>query len=347
MGSMKPEFVRCCRFTLLLTLVAGTSVAAGGQVEATWTGAAGNNLYSDAANWSGGVVRARGGRRFYRVAASWTVPYVQRAADEDAGFFHDRPSFVGHNEEVIDPRCSIWVGLDGYTRWAASMPQLGTEHVVDGNGGRHRFWLQWWDPESTVFQYYLTNPEFVLRAGDRVVCHVEVLDDADADASVSGASAGDVVRFDFLRIAGDSSRYRTSMHMMSRTIRKSAGEGTPDYRLSVAGNSAQAVLERPASPYVDTVPGELVEKEVARSSGFHPMPDFNVLEFTAFGASARDPLDPGDVREFTVDEMHRISNYAERKVPTRTATVARVRKRVIEPRPEDGPETTLKVRYTG
>lgn len=274
----------------------GGVAGAGDRLTRGYSRAAASKRASTSPNWSGGVIFPSHGQRFYRVAAKWTVSDVGPAALHDHTL-HDRPGFHGHhdNDHPIPASCSIWIGLDGYRRWADSMPQLGTEHSADGS---HRFWFQWWNPDSTVFHYYLSSHDGAegpidLQQGDTVACHMQVL---------NVAGPGDAVRFDFLR-ERNGAKTRAAIIMNARP-------GRP-----VLGGTAQAVLERPAAPYID-VYGK------PKSSGLHPMPNFGSFQFDGFAAAARNA---NGEREYTAERMKRIANFSRRRGPTRNAIVSRAK----------------------
>lgn len=254
-------------------------------------------------NWSGGFIMPTRGDSFTRVAASWEVREVTRGnpADETN---REQPGFAGHGER-LDHRCSIWIGLDGWQGWANSMPQLGTEHSETGS---HRFWLQWWRPESERFQHYVDGID--LQPGDRVTCNLSVLPD-DNGAGVQGTrgSVGSVAQFHFMRV-------RNSGGILDKKFTTVEIHGERPAR----GSSAQWVLERPAAAYIDG-------GGAARVSGLHPIPDFSLVELLSFAARGVNSANAGHVRNYTARRMDLTSIFVKRSNPRRTAVVSKAKRR--------------------
>ncbi|MBR0654668.1 G1 family glutamic endopeptidase [Plastoroseomonas arctica] len=220
-------------------------------------------------NWSGGWIAANRSERFRAVAARWQVPSVAIGAPEDA------------NGEPY--RCSIWVGLDGKHRWAASMPQLGTEHTAGPDGG-HRFWWQWWVRGSTDLQHYVDG--LPLAAGDQVLCYLAML------------STTRVV-FCFANLSQGKTAFAT--------VAKSAAP--------MRGSTAEWILERPAN-------GEVVGNEVITGNLF-PMPDFGLVTSADFAASCVRLNDPSVARPRFLRPCRMIQNGTVRAAPVRIAVTAR------------------------
>jgi Peptidase A4 family len=120
----------------------------------------------DSRNWAGGIVPARGGRRFVRVSAQWRAPLIGPGA-----FAVNAP---------LPWQCSAWIGLDGARDWSRSLPQMGTVHRMPRDGSAaatdasHAFWIQWWLRDAASQEVDLAVPK--VTGGDIVTCHLEVLD---------------------------------------------------------------------------------------------------------------------------------------------------------------------------
>ncbi|MES2714097.1 MAG: G1 family glutamic endopeptidase [Pseudomonadota bacterium] len=220
-------------------------------------------------NWSGGWIAANRGARFRAVAARWRVPAVMPGAAVDAS---------------AEPyRCSVWVGLDGKHAWAASMPQLGTEHTADPNGG-HRFWWQWWVRDSTDMQHYVDG--IPLSPDDEVLCYLAMLSTTKVVYCFANISSGKVA---------------------VAVVSKPASP--------MRGSTAEFILERPAN-------GQVIDNKVITGNLF-PMPDFGVVACDSFAASCVALDDPANTRPRGLQHCRMIQNGAVRSGPRRVGVTAR------------------------
>lgn len=232
-------------------------------------GARQTSRLSVSGNWSGGWIAANRGERFRAVAARWRVPSVAPGAAVD---------------KAAEPyRCSIWVGLDGKHAWAASMPQLGTEHTAGPEGG-HRFWWQWWILNSTDMQHYVEG--LPLSADDEVLCYLAMLSKTR-------------VVYCFANI----SKQQVAVAIVSK----------PDNPMR--GSTAEWILERPAN-------GKVIGGDVITGNLF-PMPDFGLVTSNTFAASCVALDDPVQARARDLVHCRTIQNGTVRRGPKRIGITAR------------------------
>lgn len=107
-----------------------------------------------------------GGDRFQQVVAVWQVPGAAPPPVPGGGVPPDG-----------EYACSNWVGLDGYRRFAGSLPQLGTTQLLTVAGGvstvKHQVWYQWWVRNQNFDPVVIdTMP---VAAGDFFLCMVTVV----------------------------------------------------------------------------------------------------------------------------------------------------------------------------
>ncbi|HEY8612955.1 MAG TPA: G1 family glutamic endopeptidase [Roseomonas sp.] len=117
-------------------------------------------------NWSGGCLLPNGGERFQQVVAVWQVP--DAAAPPVPG---------GGNPPDGEYACSTWVGLDGYRRFAGSLPQLGTGQNLTVAGGvgtvKQYAWYQWWVRNEDFGPVLISG--MPIAKGDFFLCMVNVI----------------------------------------------------------------------------------------------------------------------------------------------------------------------------
>ena len=162
-------------------------------------------------------------------------------------------------------------------------------------------------------QVYLDDEDLIVQPGDEISCYLALSD------------AGDQALFRFLRVAGDGGRFGCTVVM-------SAEDGRP-----ARGSTAQAILERPGAPYIETAETPAgVERRVAKSAGLYPLPDFGEATISSMAASSRES--GGDPVEESANWMRLLSVFAMREDPVRTITIAR---------PARGDGRGLRMNYSG
>lgn len=223
-------------------------------------------------NWSGAFVTAGRGDRFRGVGASWTAPAVSPGDPSDAN--------------GLPYRCSIWVGVDGKHGWAGSLPQLGTEHTVAGDGspGKASFWWQWWVDGGDTLQFYVDG--LPLAAGEDVTCLLVL-------------RTPTLARFHFANHA-----------------RNEVATVAVECDRAASGSTAEWVVERPSSGHL--VGGALT------AGPLHPMPDFGTASSTGFVGTGHGA--DGRAREYGLRPSRLISNVQLRTGPRRAAVTGIARR---------------------
>ncbi|MBV1797269.1 hypothetical protein KSF81_09470 [Siccirubricoccus sp. G192] len=224
-------------------------------------------------NWSGAYVTPSHGRRLIHAAGVWRVPEPKpRPADAEYA-------------------CSAWVGLDGYRRWVAGLPQIGTVQSVTVTGGQAgppvtQSWWQWWVRGQELLPVILKNVP--VRPGDEVIC-------------ILRAMTPDLVRFHI--------KNRSSPGVFA-TIQVLAPKYQPEpngpfVTARVLGTTAEWIMERP------TVPG---------SARLYPLPDYGTVEFADCVVRSRHP--PAAARRQLLRGAGLIRMYEMLPNPSRVAVIS-------------------------
>ncbi|MGG5811391.1 G1 family glutamic endopeptidase [Falsiroseomonas sp. CW058] len=126
----------------------------------------GGSRWQGSRNWSGAILTARDGERFSAVSGRWRVPDARPSATA-------APPIEGPTPDVpLSRRCSVWVGLDGHSRMAGSLPQIGTTTAECFQDGRRWVstyaWAQWWVRGEQYGE--MAFEDFRLSPGDEVTC---------------------------------------------------------------------------------------------------------------------------------------------------------------------------------
>lgn len=226
-------------------------------------------------NWSGAYITPRDGTVFSSIWAMFQVPTP------------NLPPGAKPGEKDLS---STWIGFDGQRRYYMStLPQFGTAQNIEPNMGiptRSFFaWWQWWvrDLGGQQLPIKLTAP--AIRAGDLVMCYMQVaVDRAAVSFVITNLTTGRVVQF-------------------SQNAPPPVGAGLP---FTVSGATAEWVMERPAIP-PDPTP--------------MPLPDYGTVDFRDCGATAIN-MKTGAMVERSLSGAKLIDMYVVRQNPERTVKIS-------------------------
>lgn len=226
-------------------------------------------------NWSGGYVTASRDDRMVQVVGRWIAPSIALGD--------------GTNEQGLPHRCSIWIGIDGRARWAASLPQLGSEHTVflGRQAQTHRLWWQWWTPGRS-YPFYING--IAIEPGDPILCH--------------------------LRMDG---RQRAIFHVKNdHPDRRKLATIAAICEHPIEGNSAEWIVERPNRP--EEVNG------LVRTGPLHPSPDFGCIDVQGFAAWGEPDFRRGG-HTYTMATARLITSTEIKQNPTRIAAIGEPERR--------------------
>jgi Peptidase A4 family len=257
-------------------------------------------------NWSGAVLAPSRGRRFGRVLGLWRAPLVSPGDGPDGG---------------LDWKCSVWIGLDGDRLWHLGMPQIGTEHVVDGKGRQEvRVWWQWWLREG--FSCPVLIEGFPVKPGDNVIFDLTRLDERTVLFAGCNLAAG-----------------RCMVPIRVPLPPVLPWPEVPDG------------MERDPTGLPPTVPGASAEWIVERprdlpppfgTDAFHPLPDFGAVAFD--GAALMEEAGGEPEAEVTIDSPRLLRLVERLDGPSRAVT--RVRPAMASPDARPGPaQHGIRVEY--
>ncbi len=187
-------------------------------------------------NWSGAYITPRDGMVCSSIWGKFQVP----TPNKPSGALGDTY------------RSSTWIGFDGQRRYYTStLPQFGTAQHIDpstsGPARSYSAWWQWWVRDDEDQAYPIVLPSPVIRAGDLIMCYMQVCDDR------SGVSF--VIR-----------NFSTNHAVQFFQSAPLTSRGRP---FKVPGATAEWVMERPADP-PDPTPMQL--------------PDYGTVNFHGCGA---------------------------------------------------------------
>jgi hypothetical protein len=278
-----------------------TAVSNGG------TGLAGVSRWEGSPNWSGAYLTARDAERFSALCASWRVPNLRRS--------NAAPPILGASiDEPPSRRASVWIGLDGHSRFAASLPQVGTttaEFFRDGEepSVASYAWVQWWtDDDDETGEQVLG---LAVSPGDEVTCWLALHGPGRAVLCIRNETTG----------LDDGALLEPA---------PAAGAAADSARPAI-GQSAVWVVERPG---------------VLGRSDLFPLPDFDGVTFRNCIAGVRGAGSPfeevADLRSLSGARYIRM--YARRH---RSAGESARAPRIASPDRPGPTRTQLTVRYRG
>ncbi|WP_376089652.1 G1 family glutamic endopeptidase [Roseomonas sp. CCTCC AB2023176] len=251
---------------------------------------AGASAWQGSRNWSGALITANGEERFSAACGRWKVP----DARDNAAL---PPPIPGpRDEDPLSRRVSVWVGLDGHRRMAASLPQIGTttsECFQDGKRWIETYaWAQWWvrgEPYPEV-----RFADFVVSPGDEVTCWIALHAPDRAVLCIRNETTGQE----------DGTLWRSGLVANDFLAEVAHVNAAP-----VTGQAAVWVVERPT---------------VAGRDDLYPLPDFGEVVFQDCIAGVRLPEQPfHEVADLRGLGGRRVIRMLDRRVgPARSVCVS-------------------------
>ena len=206
-------------------------------------------------NWSGAYVGARDALRFTRVVGRWNMPAILKAGIPPEKIIGS----LVRDMDTLPYHYSTWIGLGGKRRWMRSLPQMGTEQVLDMKSGQltQNLWWQWWVRGMRSLPQLITGVS--VAAGDTVLCSLT-------------AVQPDVVRFHVM-VRNDTNGTRIFTTVSVQCL------------VPVEGSTAEWIVERPCWPFVARRDYGGRDDDDIDPGPMFPMPDYGTITFGNCAAS--------------------------------------------------------------
>jgi hypothetical protein len=267
---------------------------------------AGGSHWGTSRNWSGGVIAARDGMIFSRIAAAWEVPEAQQPQDT-------APQPPPGNRY----QTSVWIGIDGYRQASLSLPQVGTVSAWNPATNRAEYYLfiQWW--VRGKFYGEVKIPTFPVAKNNQIIAMLEVMASGNVRFVVVNPSQASAISVDWKAGTYWGAIWGVPIWNWPLIVPRSQVVGA---LAPVDGWHAVWCVERPS-----TMPPDPEAPDAWKHVNFYRLPRFAEATFQVALAEMRHLNRPGVPRvqrDLTAARALRMTGVAEDAGPSRTTMLA-------------------------